>query len=570
MGRRRIEARTVGEAILALLGLRGVSAFFANPGTDFPSIIEAFARTRSDGIALPRPVLCPHENLAVGMAHGYAAVSGRPQAVMVHVNVGLANALGGMFNAARAEVPMLVMAGRTPVTEEGAHGARSLNIHWAQEMFDQGAMVREAAKWDYELRRPDQVEAVIDRALAIAASAPQAPVALMLPREVLAMPLDGIEVADPPAQRRAALPDPDPSVFAGIAEALLAAERPMIVTAAAGRDPAVPAMLGALAGRFGLRVVEFRPRHHSLANDHPMHGGFEVDPFLSETDALLVLDCDVPWIPAIRAPRADARIFQIGSDPLFARYPVRSFRAEAAMVAETAAALRALATAMERSAARREGAIAARVAAMAPRHEAMRAAARSAAEASGACAPMTQAFASLVLSRLLPDEAIVVNEYPLVRPAMELRRPGSFLGSSPVGSLGWGLPAALGVQMAAPDRPVVAALGDGSYVFANPVACHQLAAAEALPVLTLVFDNAGYGAVRRATTAMYPQGDAVASGRIPLSEFHPAPDYVRIVESCGGWGARVEHPEALASALEAAFRVVREEKRQALVSIACA
>lgn len=570
MSRRRIEVRTVGEAILALLGLRGVAVLFANSGTDFPSIIEAFARARSDGITLPRPVLCPHENLAVGMAHGYAAVTGQPQAVMVHVNVGLANALGGMLNAARAEVPMLVMAGRTPVAEQGAAGARSLNIHWAQEMFDQGAMVREAAKWDYELRRPDQVEAVIDRALAIAASAPQAPVALMLPREVLAMPLDGVEVADPPGQAQAALPDPAPSAFAGIAEALIGAERPMIVTAAAGRDPAVPEMLGALAGRFGLRVVEFRPRHHSLANDHPMHGGFEVDPFLAETDVLLVLDCDVPWIPALRAPRPCARIFQIGTDPLFARYPVRTFPAEAAVLAEPASALRALAAAMERAAAEREGRIAARAAAMAARHDELRASACSAAEAGGAGVPMTQAFASLVLSRLLPDEAIVVNEYPLVRPAMGFRRAGSFLGSSPVGSLGWGLPAALGAQMAAPGRPVVAALGDGSYVFANPVACHQLAAAEALPVLTLVFDNAGYGAVRRATAAMYPQGDAVASGRMPLSEFRPPPDHVRIVESCGGWGTRVERPEALGPALQAALQVVREERRQALVSIACA
>jgi acetolactate synthase-1/2/3 large subunit len=461
---------------------------------------------------------------------------------------------------------MLVLAGRTPVMEAGAHGARSLNIHWAQEMFDQGAMLREAAKWQYELRRPDQLEVVLDRALSIAATAPQAPVALLLPREVLAAPLDGLELADPSAQAPARLPAPDPALLAPLAEALLGAARPMIVTAAAGRDPAVPALLGALAEEFALRVVEFRPRHHSLANDHPMHGGFEVDPHLPESDALLVLDCDVPWIPAIRAPRADTRIFHAGTDPLFATYPVRSFRAEAALVADTAPLLRALAVAL-RAARSDPAALAARRSAMQARHVALREAAIAAAEAGGAAAPMSQAFVSRVLGTLLPDDAILVNEYPLVRGAMCLRAPGSFLGSSPVGSLGWGLPAALGAQMAAPGRLVVAALGDGSYIFSNPVACHQLAAAERLPVLSVVFDNAGYGAVKRATTAMYPQGAAVAAARMPLATLDPAPDHVRIVESCGGFGLRVDRPEQLAPALTTALRVVREEGRQALVSV---
>jgi acetolactate synthase-1/2/3 large subunit len=138
-----------------------------------------------------------------------------------------------------------------------------------------------------------------------------------------------------------------------------------------------------------------------------------------------------------------------------------------------------------------------------------------------------------------------------------------------VGGLGWGLPAALGAQMAAPDRLVVAALGDGSYVFANPVACHQVAAAEALPVLTVLFDNGGYGAVQRATRAMYPQGAAAASARIPLSEFSPAPDYVRVAESCGAFARRVAHADEFRAALHAAIGAARSG-RQALLSVAVA
>ena len=175
-----------GEVFLRLLASRGVDYFFANPGTDFASICEALARARQEGFAVPRAVLVPHENIGVGMAYGVTMVTGRAQAVMVHVNVGTANAICGLINASRENIPMLMAAGRTPLYESGRHGARSQNIHWAQEMFDQSAMLREVVKWDYELRAGEQMESVVDRALAIARSEPKGPVYLSLPREGLA------------------------------------------------------------------------------------------------------------------------------------------------------------------------------------------------------------------------------------------------------------------------------------------------------------------------------------------------------------------------------------------------
>ncbi|WP_158287696.1 thiamine pyrophosphate-requiring protein [Falsiroseomonas bella] len=556
---------SAGAVLLRAMAARGVRHLFANSGTDFPSVIEAYARSPE---GLPRPILCAHENLAIGMAHGHAMVSGQAQAVMVHVNVGAANALGGLFNAAREFVPVIFLAGRTPLLEAGAPGARSLNIHWAQEMFDQGAMLREAVKWDYELRRPEQAEAAVARALAIAGSDPRGPVALMLPREVLAAPVPEMpERADPPA---AAPTAPDATTVALIAAALASAERPLVITASAGRDTAVPAMLADLAERFALRVVEYRPRFHSLDNAHPMHGGFEVDPWLAESDAILVLECDVPWIPAHRAPRPDARIFHAGPDPLFARYPMRGFGGEAALPVRAAQLLPALAAALAAEAPAHAARIAARGAAIAAANATARERGLAAARDPGG-AEMSMAFVTARLAAALggpaPD-ALLVNEYPLVRPAMTLRHPASFFGSSPVGSLGWGLPAALGAKLAAPDRLVVAALGDGSYLFANPVVCHQASAAEGLPVLSVIFDNGGYGAVKRATTAMYPQGAAVASGRIPLSDFGAVPDHVRIIEACGGRGWRVERAEDLDAALQAAIATVRAGT-QALVSVRC-
>ncbi len=554
--------RSVGEALLEALAAQGVDCLFANSGTDFPSVIEAYARRP---VGLPRAVLCPHENLAVGMAHGHAMVSGRPQAVMVHVNVGMANALGGLFNAAAEFVPMLFMAGRTPLLESGAPGARSLNIHWAQEMFDQGGMLREAVKWDYELRRPEQVGLAVDRALAIARSAPQGPVALLLPREVLAQPAPALAA---PALPRATPAIPSPNAIDVLAQALAEAERPLIITSSAGRERNVPFLLDLVAKTNALRVVEYRPRYHSLDNAHPMHGGFEVDPWLATADVILVLECDVPWIPAGRKPRADARVFHVGPDPLFARYPMRGFGGELAIPCGAHEALLALSMVMP---ALRQQRIATRRAAMTAENAAQREAGLAAGrQAGGDVMSMAHVSARLAAALGGPGRGVtLVNEYPLVRSAMTLRHEGSFYGSSPVGSLGWGLPAALGAKLALGDGLVVAALGDGSYLFANPIACHMTAAAEKLPVLTVIFDNGGYGAVKRATQAMYPQGAAVASGRIPMSDFPVSPDHVRIVESCGGRGWRVERASELDAALEAAIATVRGGT-QALVSVRCA
>ena len=186
MGQRTTKSESVGEAYLALLADRGIDYLFGNSGTDFPSIIEALAKAAGDKTKAPIPVTVPHENLAVAMAHGYYAITGRPQAVMFHVNVGTANGITGVLNAARDNVPILFTAGRTPINETGVQGARSVFIHWGQEMFDQAGMLREAVKWDYELRTPQQLETVVDRALSLAMTEPRGPVYLSLPREVLA------------------------------------------------------------------------------------------------------------------------------------------------------------------------------------------------------------------------------------------------------------------------------------------------------------------------------------------------------------------------------------------------
>src|SRR5262245_48263985 len=143
-----LKVDNVAQAYLDLLEDRGVDFFLANAATDFASLVDAFARREMEGRRAPRPIVAPHEAVAVGMAHGAWLATERPQAVMVHVTVGTANAACGIITAARSQVPMLFTAGRTPITEEGPLGTRDLYIHWAQESFDQAAMVREHVQWD--------------------------------------------------------------------------------------------------------------------------------------------------------------------------------------------------------------------------------------------------------------------------------------------------------------------------------------------------------------------------------------------------------------------------------------
>src|SRR5215216_2481488 len=118
--KKTVAVETTAQAYLELLHDRGIEYFFGNGGTDFASIVDGFAKLQADGKGSPRPLTVPHEYVAGSIAHGYYAVTGRPQVVMVHVTVGTANVSGTIINASRARVPVIFSAGRTPLTEDGS------------------------------------------------------------------------------------------------------------------------------------------------------------------------------------------------------------------------------------------------------------------------------------------------------------------------------------------------------------------------------------------------------------------------------------------------------------------
>ena len=565
---KRVAVESAAEAYLELLAARGVEYFFGNAGTDFAPIVEAYAKRQAQGTLLPRPMTVPHEVTAVAMAHGYAMITGRPQVVMVHVIVGTANALGGIMNAARAHVPILFTAGRTPLTEGNLPGARNRYIHWAQEAFDQGALVREFVKWDYELRSGAQLETVVDRALAIACADPPAPVYLTLPREVLAERMETIEYADPSRAPRNSATRADAAAIEEAARLLASARNPIIIAKSSGRDPAAVAPLVGLAEALGAPYFDHWHTHVNFPQDHPLHAGYDPAPYLAEADVIVAVESDVPWIPNVAAPGAEAKVIQIAMDPLFARYPIRGFPADVALAGTVRLTLGALADAVV--AARPDPA---QVAARRRRWEAEHAGQRSrweaAARAVAGDRPIDMVWLSRSLGDAVDESTIVVNEYDLDATQTCFTVPGAYYAASPAAGLGWGLGAALGAKLAAPEKMVICAVGDGAYIFGSPTAAHFVARAYHLPILIVIFNNRAWNAVKRATKSYAPDGWAVRTGAMPMSDLEPAPDYELICQASGGHGERVEDPAQLPGALARALKVVREERRQALLNVIC-
>ena len=336
-----------GEVFLRALAEHGVDYFFCNPGTDFPPIVEGFARARHSNAKLPRPILVPHENLAVAMAHGVYAMTGRPPAVMVHVNVGTGNTINNLINLSRDRVPLILAAGRTPVTEKGSFGSRSRQIHWGQEMFDQAGMVREIVKWDYELRNASQIADVVARAHEIAMTTPRGPVYLVLPREPLSASLDEVPAIAP--RPVSAPPHPDPAAIEELASWIAKAERPLIITAGPGTDDSAVAVLAKIADRAAIPVVSHNARAVAIPSSHPMNAGYDSGPLVGDADLIIVIESDAPWYPRVEGPAAGCRVAHIGEDPTFARYPMRSFQSDLSIASPASIALAALDNALAKT-----------------------------------------------------------------------------------------------------------------------------------------------------------------------------------------------------------------------------
>lgn len=557
---------TAGGAILARLKAVGVDYIFANSGTDFPPIIEGLAEANAKQIPLPKAIVIPHENAAMGMAYGYYLATGKAQAVMAHTNVGLANCAIGAINAATEHVPMLIFSGRTPVVEQGRLGARTVPIGWGQEMRDQAAMIRESVKWDYELKFPEQAVDIIDRAAAIANSTPRGPVYLSLPREVLCQPCPSDEL-DRPSRIAAATSAPRPADLDRAAKMLAQAKRPLIICQRGAGSEEGFAALSKFALDWGIAVNQYWAIQLGVPTDHPMAVGMDPAKWLAEADLVFVIDCLAPWSPDTHTLGEGCKVIHIGQDPLYSRFPVRNFPCDLALTGDTSDVIMALADAasgyLEANTSSREARRAdVENAAATHRTTVIR-------QAEAGCGElMTKAFVSLTISKAIEGRnASILSELGAPLEPMTLREHGSWYQEPHSGGLGWSFPAGLGMKLADPDRLVIATMGDGSYMFANPVACHQIAEALEIPLLVLVLNNLEWGAVRQSVLGVYPDGYAAKSNAMPLVSLTPSPDFTKVAAASRAWAAQVERADDLLGVLQAAIAHVTTEKTQALVEI---
>lgn len=560
----KTETLTAGAALLARLKTVGVDVIFANSGTDFPPIIEGLAEAASKDIALPQALTIPHEHAAMGMAHGYYLATGRAQAVIAHTDVGLANCAIGALNAHVEHVPILLFSGRTPTVEKGRFGARTVPIGWGQEMRDQSALVREASKWDYELRFPEQVAELVDRAHAIASSSPRGPVYVSLPREVLCQPCPSDVLACPPAMRSHGL-FADPDDIGALATRIAKAQAPVIFAQHGAGSADGFAALSRIAERWAIPVCQYWAGQLALSTEHPMCTNWDPAPLLAEADLVICLDVLAPWMPEIHAPMPEAYVVQLGPNPLSIRTPIRNFRADLSIAADTGPALVALEQAL--AAQRPDSEIRARSERIAARNQSERAQALAAAIPDSAPG-MTKAQVARCLSDAVQDDhATILSELGCPMLPMRLCHHQAWYQEPHAGGLGWSFPAALGMQLADPDRLVIATMGDGSYMFSNPVVCHQIAEALQLPILILVLNNAEWGAVRQSVLGLYPDGHAARANQVPLTGLQPIPDFTLVARASRALALRAENHAEFAEKLDHALAHVRARKGAALIDV---
>lgn len=487
----------------------GVKYCFVNLGSDHPSIMEAMVKGQKERPeAFPNFITCPSEMVALSMADGYARLTGEPQAVIVHVDVGT-QALGcAVHNASVGRAPVLIFAGLSPCTQEGEYrGSRTEFIHWMQDVPDQKAIVAQYCRYTGELRKGKNIKQIVNRALSFANSEPRGPVYLQGTREVMEEVIEPYHIQQDfwtPAELGALAP----KHLQLVTDELIDAQRPLVVTGYAGRKHAVTNLLVSLADKIkGLRVLDTGGSDLSFPADHPgwLSVRYGNDESIRTADVILVIDCDVPWINTQCKPADGATIVHLDSDPLKHQMPLFYIDAVLRCRVNTELALDQIIQRLETDASAK---LAARRDDFDERWSRLQDEHKERLESLEAQALPNQdgSFAThCLLSQVrkhCPEDTIwvveaVTNTFAVadqIRPKL----PGSWFNCGG-GGLGWSGGAALGIKLATDVQHggkgegqfVCQIVGDGCFLFSMPSSVHWIGQRYQLPVLTIVLNNDG-------------------------------------------------------------------------------
>lgn len=555
---------TTGTAFLEALQEAGVSYIFANLGSDHPAIIESLAQAKKENKKVPELITCPHEFVAMTAAHGYAQLTGKPQAVMVHVECGTQNIGGAIHNAFKGRVPVLVFAGASPYTQENElTGGRNEFIHWIQDVFDQRGIMRGYSKYDNEIRTGKNVKQLVFRALQFAKSEPKGPVYLMGPREVMEEETEKISL-DPTLWEPISPSAIPPQRIEELVEDLLKAKNPLIVTSYLGRNPEAVEYLVKLSNRLAIPVIESVPHTMNFPTDNPMHSGNQwntpgQNELLAEADLVLVLDSDVPWIPMKNKPSNDATVYYIDIDPLKEEMPLWYIPSKRFFKADSQVALQQINQHLDNIYTVNTEDVEIRWAKISEIHDRKKKENSLLEEPNGDV--ITPEFLTACVRDVIDEDTIVLNEgissYQAICTHIGPRKPGTLHGSG-AGSLGWNGGAAIGAKLAHPDKTVVSLTGDGSYLFSSPSVVHWMARRYNTPFLTVIYNNSGWKSPKLSTLGVHPNGVANELNHFGV-DFDPPADLAKIAEAAGNaYAQTVKHPSELRDALREGFNLVKE------------
>jgi acetolactate synthase I/II/III large subunit len=563
--------QTHSAAYFLLEGLKeiGVDYLFCNFGTDHAPIIEELANRKQRGEPVPKTIRCAHENTAAHMAAGYALMTGRGQGVLVHVDVGTANTANAMHNLFRSRLPVLLMAGKAPYTT--AHeltGTRDTYVHFVQEPFDQGSLVRPYVKWEWTLPSGVVVKEALRRAHTIMQSEPRGPVYLMMARETLAADWDEADIRRYPADQfaGAASSAADPELITQLAGRILAAQNPMLITAYAGRNPDASRAIEELAEFAGIAIYESN-FVNNISHEGPCFLGFVPDKHLPEADLGLLVDIDVPWFPRDVQPKEGSYWAQIDVDVLKTASPMWTFPSSLRLQGDSARILtQLLAKLKEIAPAKFREAAAARVKSFEKVRTARTERAKQLAADKGKLDEINPHYLFAELAKLIEPTDIVFNEAVRNSGALALQIPRPLPGTmSRVGGGGLGSSGgmALGAKLAAPDRMMIQVVGDGSFYFNCPSSVFAAAKQYRLPFLSIVLDNTGWSAVKESTLRVFPEGKAKETKEFE-AELSPDVDFAKVGEAFGAYGEKVSDPAEVPAALKRCVEAVRSGRAAVL------
>ncbi|WP_106397055.1 thiamine pyrophosphate-dependent enzyme [Actinocorallia populi] len=549
-----------GDAVIAAFNAIGSDYVFSSPGSEWAPVWESLARRHRDGLPCPKYLDLTHETVAVGMATGYGLLTRRAQGVLLHAGPGLLQGACAVHGALLAGVPMVVSSsesvtyGDGPGPDPGGQWYRNLSVVGGPHQ-----MAQPFVKWANQVGSVSTLTGMVTRSAELAERAPAGPAYLNIPLEILLEPWAEHELK-PVARRGSTVSAPDE--IAAVLDLLSRAANPVIVTETTGREAGGMEALVAFAEAARIPVVE--PNSAVCANfprTHELHAGSDIGPFVEGADAadlILLVNCRAPFYPPSRRP-AKAKIVVIDEVPQRPHIAYQVLFADHYLEGGVAATLREMAR-LTREAAPDEALLERRSRAQLTRRRAETRAIEAAEERAANADGLDPVTVAAALREVIEGEdAIVVDETithsRVVQRHLKNDEPDSYFYVQ--GGLGQGIAVALGVKLAAPERPVVLTVGDGAFLYNPVIPSLDAAKTNGLPLLIVVFNNRKYLSMKLNHLRFYPEGAAVDTGEFLGVDLGGQPELARFAEPFGMHGEAVEKAAELAPALERALRAVQ-------------